>query len=118
MTLLSELQKKQVNIQILMNLCKHQLASNQDVIRESVPLIATTAQVVLDPQNTDNTVFCIQRQGDPEPQTILLRVHTTESIRKGELMIWIDVLICSIGILFAAYVIYRKRRLRPQVFRQ
>ncbi|THD19695.1 hypothetical protein D915_009567 [Fasciola hepatica] len=55
---------------------------------------------------------------DEQSQTILLRVHTTESIRKGELMIWIDVLICSIGILFAAYVIYRKHRLRPQVFGQ
>ncbi|TPP63862.1 hypothetical protein FGIG_10317 [Fasciola gigantica] len=41
-----------------------------NVIESRPRLIATTAQVVLDPQNTDNTVFCIQRQGDPEPQLL------------------------------------------------
>ncbi|VDP86871.1 unnamed protein product [Echinostoma caproni] len=67
-TLVNELTKKRLSIQLLLNACKHKLASTQKTMHQSTKSMAVVTSTVLDPARADNVILCIQRQGDPEPQ--------------------------------------------------
>ncbi|THD22062.1 hypothetical protein D915_007010 [Fasciola hepatica] len=67
-TLIDQLMKKRVNYQLLKNVCKKQLESKQEFLRESVESVAITSSILLDPTNVDDVLICIQRQGDPNAQ--------------------------------------------------